>query len=226
MPTDTRVRNRTSPVADARLWAEFAALYLLAPLGMAVLLPPTLLFPALFVVTCLGLALLHRTRGFHWSDLWTGFGRIGWGLVAAGVAATVLVGWAVVRATQPEALFLLPRNAPGMMLMIALLYPFLSALPQEIVFRPLFFRRYGALLPADPRAAVVLNAAIFSLAHLMYWSWIVALMTFAGGLAFAWSYRIRRNFPEAVLLHSLAGIVIFTLGLGVFFYSGNVARPF
>ena len=35
--------------------------------------------------------------------------------------------------------------------MIAALYPLLSALPQEIVFRPLFFRHYGALLPRDPQ---------------------------------------------------------------------------
>ncbi len=60
----------------------------------------------------------------------------------------------------------------------------------------------------------------------MYWSLLVTLMTFAGGLAFAWSYRVRQNFPEAVLLHALAGIVVFAAGLGVFFYSGNITRPF
>ncbi len=38
--------------------------------------------------------------------------------------------------------------------------------------------------------------------------------------------RLRGNFPEAVLLHSLAGIIVFALGLGVYFYSGNVVRPF
>ena len=33
------------------------------------------------------------------------------------------------------------------MAMIVVLYPLLSALPQEIVSRPLFFRRYGLLPP-------------------------------------------------------------------------------
>ena len=94
------------------------------------------------------------------------------------------------------------------------------------MFRPLFFRRYGSLLPDGRVAPIVLNAAIFSFAHLMYWSWVVAAMTFAGGLAFAWSYRVRGNFPEAVVSHSVAGIIVFVLGLGVFFYSGNVERPF
>jgi membrane protease YdiL (CAAX protease family) len=93
------------------------------------------------------------------------------------------------------------------------------------VYRPLFFRRYGAILPRLT-PAIWLNAALFSLAHLMYWSWIVTAMTFSGGLAFAWAYEARRNFPMAVVLHAVAGVVVFLLGLGVFFYSGNVRRPF
>ena len=71
-----------------------------------------------------------------------------------------------------------------------------------------------------------LNAALFSFAHLMYWSWIVAVLTFAGGLVFAWSYRVRGNFAEAVVLHAVAGISVFVLGLGAFFYSGSITRPF
>ena len=67
---------------------------------------------------------------------------------------------------------------------------------------------------------------LFSLAHLMYWSWVVAAFTFLGGLVFAVSYRVRRNFPEAVVVHGVAGVILFWLGLGVVFYSGNVVRPF
>ena len=93
------------------------------------------------------------------------------------------------------------------------------------MFRVLWFRRYGAILP-DGGPGLVLNAAVFSLAHLMYWSWIVAAMTFAGGLAFAWAYRRRGSFAMAVVLHAIAGQIVFALGLGMFFYAGNVTRPF
>ncbi len=51
-------------------------------------------------------------------------------------------------------------------------------------------------------------------------------MTFFGGLAFAWAYEIRRSFPLAVLLHAVAGNLVFLTGLGLYFYSGNVVRPF
>ena len=211
-----------------RAWlrAEFALFYGAAPVALAVLLPPSAMFPALFAVTALGLVLLYLTPGFHWGDLTHGLTRVSPGYIAVFALATGLVGYAVVQATAPQSFLRLPRTQPQLMLTIALLYPVLSALPQEIVFRPLFFRRYGAVLPGSVGLKIALNAAVFSFAHLMYWSWIVAAMTFAGGLVFAASYALRRNFPEAVIAHSVAGVILFALGLGVFFYSGNVDRPF
>lgn len=212
-------------MARRRLLAEFLALYVAAPVGMAVLLPPAALFPALFAVTALGLVLLHRTPGFVWRDLATGLSGIDWRFVFLFAAATAAVGLGVMLLIAPEGLFGLVRQNPLLMLMIALLYPVLSALPQELVFRALFFRRYGPILPGL-RAAIVLNAGLFALAHLMYWSWIVVAMTFAGGLAFGWACAGRGNFPMAVILHALAGVILFALGLGILFYSGNVRRPF
>nr|WP_245972302.1 CPBP family intramembrane glutamic endopeptidase [Rhodovulum robiginosum] len=211
--------------ARQRLWAEFALLFVAAPLAMALALPPAALFPALFTLTALGLGLLHVTEGFHWRELGQGVRRIDWRAVLIFAAVTLAVALAVVFATAPSSAFSLVRERPVLFAMIVLLYPPLSALPQEIVFRPLFFRRYGALLPGL-WPAIALNAGLFSLAHLMYWSWIVAAMTFCGGLAFGWAYEARRNFPMAVAMHSIAGWVLFAVGLGVFFYSGNVTRPF
>ncbi|NRB00183.1 MAG: CPBP family intramembrane metalloprotease [Rhodobacteraceae bacterium] len=218
----------TRPRSGATLWRlrlEFAALFLIAPILMAVVLPPDAMFPALFAVTGLGLLLLHMTPGFHWRELWAGAGKTSPGLIALVAIATALAGYLVMSLTAPHALFSLPLRAPQLMLMIALAYPVLSALPQEIVFRPLFFRRYADVLPTSHSVQIGLNAAVFSLAHLMYWSWIVAVFTFAGGLLFAWSYKVRGSFAEAVLAHSVAGVVLFALGMGVYFYSGNVTRP-
>ncbi|WP_287185948.1 CPBP family intramembrane glutamic endopeptidase [Rhodovulum sp.] len=209
----------------ARLWAEFGALFLAAPLVMAFLLPPSAPFPALFGVTALGLVLLHVTEGFRWSGLVRGLDRIGWRAVGLFALLTAAVAGTVVALHAPEQALILPREQPALFVAVMLLYPPLSALPQEIVFRPLFFRRYGPLLPGL-WPAIVLNAALFSLAHLMFWSWIVAAMTFCGGIAFAWACESRRNFPMAVVLHSVAGWIVFAAGPGMFFYSGNIERPF
>ena len=208
-----------------RLRAEFAGFYLLAPVAGALALPANAMFAMLFTMTALGLGLLHLTPGFAWRDLARGWGRIDWRLVAGVGLLTAVVGLALVTATAPWAAFGLLRERPGLMAAILVLYPAVSALPQEIVFRVLYFRRYGALLPSGP-AGIALNAGVFSLAHLMYWSLLVAAMTFAGGLAFAFAYERRRSLPTAVAAHAVAGNLIFLIGLGVYFYSGNVVRPF
>ncbi len=209
----------------ARLWTEFAALYLAVPTAIAVFLPPRWLFPALFAVTAVGMVLLARTPGFRWASLGEGWREVRAKPVAIFAGLTLAASLLVVLDLAPEMLFGLPRSNPVLWLLVLLLYPVLSALPQELLFRPLFFRRYGALLPRGwPR--VVLNASAFALAHLMYWNVVVGVMTFAGGLVFAVAYEVRRSFPLAVVLHAVAGWILFTIGLGIFFYSGNITRPF
>lgn len=222
--TGTPTHNPAPP--RWRLAAEFGLFFLVAPLLMAVALPPRWMFPMLFAFAAAGLILLHATPGFRWRELAGGMARVNWLWLGLVGLATFLAGLWVMREYVPPRLWFLARRNPELMAMIALLYPFLSALPQEIVFRVLYFRRYGRLLPAARGAGILLNALVFAWAHLMYWSWIVLVMTFLGGLAFAVSYRLRGSFPEAVLAHAIAGLVLFALGLGAFFYSGNVRRPF
>lgn len=60
-------------VTRGLLWAEFAALYLGAPLAIALFMPPRMMFAALFGLTLAGLALLWRTGGFHWQGLLRGW---------------------------------------------------------------------------------------------------------------------------------------------------------
>ncbi|MDE0111027.1 MAG: CPBP family intramembrane metalloprotease [Albidovulum sp.] len=204
---------------------EFLCLFLAAPVFLAVFLPPSAMIPALFSVTILGTILLHRTPGFRWRDLARGWNRIDWKVVAAFAIATTVVSAGILMALLPYRWLAVLRMNPWMWLAIIGLYPFLSALPQEIVFRALFFRRYGPILP-PARAALALNAAVFSLAHLLYWNWIVATLTFAGGLVFAWAYEVRGSFPLAAVLHAVAGNILFTVGIGAFFYTGTISRPF
>ncbi|AXC51006.1 CPBP family intramembrane metalloprotease [Paracoccus suum] len=182
------------------------------------------MFTALFASTLVGIGLLWRTGGFEWRSLVRGWRRVPWAEVALVAAAVLVTGLIVISVLRPAALFSLLRTQPAFMALIWLLYPFLSALPQELVFRALFFHRYRALLPRGP-AMLWINAAIFSLAHLMYWSPVVLAMTLVGGFLFARAY-LSRGFPAAWVLHAVAGNVIFAVGLGAWFYSGAVVRPF
>lgn len=206
-----------------RLAGEFVAFFLVVPVAFAVFVPSSWLFQALFLFMLAGLVLLHFTPGFRWAMLiWSVPDRVAVAgfaaLAAAGIAAAVL--W-----LQPEAFLALPRRDPWLMATIAVFYPLLSALPQELVFRVLYFRRYEPILPKST-AGMWLNAFVFALAHLMYWNWVAVGLTFAGGLAFAWGYKRRGGFATAFLMHALAGLTLFALGLGRYFYSAAVVRPF
>lgn len=215
----------TSDAVRPRLWlmAEFAALYIGAPLAIALFLPPQRMFTALFVFSVAGLLLLWRTGGFRWRNLIRGR-RIPWWEVLGITLATLVSGVVILSLVRPDALFAILRTNPEFLLVIWCFYPLLSALPQELIFRPLFFHRYGSLLP-ERRGAIAINALIFSFAHLMYWSWIVAAMTFVGGWVFARAY-LRHGFPAAWVLHAVAGNILFAVGMGYYFWSGNVVRPF
>ena len=206
------------------LWAEFAALYIGAPLGIAVFMPGNLLFPALAVFSIAGMALLWRTGGFDWHSLIRGWRRVPvWQVVLFGLI-TGLAGWAIIQIARPDYARPLTPERLRFLGVIWLLYPILSALPQELIFRPLFFHRFGSLFP-DQGTAVAVNAFVFSFAHLMYWSVVVAVLTLIGGWIFARAYLIR-GFPSAWILHGIAGNVLFTVGMGAYFWSGAVVRPF
>lgn len=219
----TMAQSQTS-VNRQRLWAEFALLFLGVPLSIALFLPPDRLFVALFVFTLVGLALLWRTGGFRWRGLLVGWSRIRWVQVLTFGLMVGVIGWTIMKTTNPDFIISTSPERLRFLVMLWLVYPLLSALPQELIFRALYFHRYGALFP-QPHIAILINAAVFSFAHLMYWSGVVAILTFAGGVIFAHLY-LRWGFTGAWLVHGVAGNMLFTVGMGTYFWSGNIVRPF
>ncbi|MEP2781909.1 MAG: CPBP family intramembrane glutamic endopeptidase [Pseudoruegeria sp.] len=205
---------------------EFALFFLIGPIAIAIFMPPNFLFPMLFAVMILGLMLLHVTPGFQWRLLRNSWGGVDWRLVLGMAGLTALTSFVVMQLYAPDRLFGLFQRVPWYFFLILIPgYTLLSALPQEIVFRVLFFRRYAEIIPHGP-AALVLNGVIFALAHLMYWSLLVCVLTFFAGVLFAWAYKVKNSLGLAVAGHATAGVVLFLFGMGEFFYSGNVTRPF
>lgn len=208
----------------AARWAEFLGLFVGAPLAIALFLPKGGLFPALAAFSLAGLPLVWLTGEFEWRDLLRGWARIDWLRIAAFGLFVGATGYLVMAATRPG---FVPNTSPERLRFLAVLwvfYPLLSALPQELIFRVLYFHRYAPLIGTD-RAARLVNAAVFSLAHLMYWSAVVAVMTFAGGWIFARLYQ-DKGLPAAWMAHAIAGNMLFSVGMGAYFWSGNVVRPF
>jgi hypothetical protein len=207
-------------VVAARV-AELAGLFVLLPLLLrwGVVAVPRLV--VLGVVTAGCIALLWRDPAFDRRRLFS-IGELRGSLVAIGVrgvaAAAVLL--ALVLALRPEALLEWPRKDPALWLAGIAIYPFLSAWPQEVVYRVFFFHRYQRLF-ADPRSLVAVNALAFGALHTVYPNLVAPLLSVPAGLLLALTYRRTRSVGPVWLEHAIYGLLLFTMGLGEYFYDGR-----
>lgn len=208
----------------AQLWFEFVILFVCIPLAMATVIPTRHAFPTLGIMTLVGLALLAVTSSFRWRSLLPSrFGRH-WPVTVFFVIVASTLLYAVAQHFLPYRLFGLPLERTRLWVLILALYPILSVLPQELLYRALFFERYGALFGGHNRLAILANGLCFGLGHLFYANAVAVTLSTLGGLAFAYAYVTYRSFPLAVLWHTLAGQFVFTIGLGLFFYHGAIGR--
>ncbi len=123
---------------------------------------------------------------------------------------------------MPELFTSFPRTKPLLWVVVMGLYPLLAALPQELLFRVFFFQRYKDLF-ASRTSLIFFNGLSFGLFHLFYANWYAPLLTLAGGWIFAYRYSLTRSLPIVALEHALWGNLLFTIGLGWYFYSGSIS---
>lgn len=210
--------------AHARLWAEWLVLFVGVPLAMTVALGQFSLFAVLWALAAVSVVLLTLTPGFSWRMLWRMPDRGSLLFLLGWTALTGVVSFAVVETLRPGAFLSMPLYRPGLWLLIMVFYPILSAWPQELIYRTLFFERYGALFPSAP-VAIAVNGFAFGLGHLFFMNPVTITMTALGGAVMGWAYLARgRSVLLAWAMHSVAGQIIFTFGLGVYFYHGAIAR--
>ncbi|MDY0042542.1 MAG: CPBP family intramembrane glutamic endopeptidase, partial [Desulforhabdus sp.] len=122
---------------------------------------------------------------------------------------------------HPDIFLGLPENRPLHWFAVLLLYPVLSAYPQEIIYRAWMFHRYRDLV-GDQGVLVVLSAAAFGFAHLFFDNWIAIVLSLAGGFVFANTYLRSRSLLITAIEHGLWGDFLFTVGLGMFLFTGNI----
>lgn len=123
----------------------------------------------------------------------------------------------------PEQLFSLPKRSIPMWLLLMALYPPLSILPQEVIYRSFFLRRYTPLVQNQDYVRV-LCALAFGWMHIIMWNWEAVLLSTIGGVLFADTYQRTRSLAAVCFEHALYGCYVFTIGLGYFFYHANGMR--
>lgn len=206
-----------------KLAIEFITLFLLLPLAYRfspVQLSP---LPILWGVALYCYFQLRRTGGHSFSQVWNiaALPKQLPAILLPWLCFSILAGIAVWR-LAPQSLFVLVRHRPWLWALIMLLYPVLSVYPQSLIYRAFLMMRYPALFPS-PIALVILSAAMFSFMHIIFRNPVAVILTFIGGLLFAWRYHHSGSLAASTFEHALYGCLLFTLGLGEYFYHGRIA---
>jgi membrane protease YdiL (CAAX protease family) len=211
--------------AAGRRWRymEMALLYLAAPFAVDIAvhdhgIPVFIALVPVLAVVLLFLALdrtfsLRRelSRGVPLAQL---FSMLLVLAIGAGIVATYVAEY------HPQLFMELPRNRPQTYQRIMLLYPIMSVIAQEIVYRTFFFHRYGLLFGRAWWLAIVLNGILFGVGHIVIGTPLAIYGTMAVGILFALRYAMTRSFWAVFIEHTLWGWLVFTVGLGRYFFTG------
>jgi len=212
-----------TPVFRLVLVIEMAVIYIGAPLAVTTAVHDLRLpvFIALLPVLAIIVACLlvdptfslrrELTRGFGWATLLSIIAVfvVGGGAVAAYVAHY-----------HPAWFLEFPRNRPETYKKIMLLYPAMSVVVQELVYRTFYFHRYGVLFGRVWWLAIGLNGVLFGFGHIVIGTELALFGTMAMGVLFALRYALTRSYWAVFLEHTLWGALVFTVGLGQFFFTG------
>jgi uncharacterized protein len=204
---------------------ELAVLYIGLPVAMLTRLVPRVPILVLLVASAACAAALATDPTFDPTRFWNARGAREYArevVVELAVLSAILL--ALVAIFARSHLFDLVRNRPGLWLLVMLLYPVLSVYPQELVYRAFFAHRYAPLL-ASQAVRVVVSAGVFAFGHVFFQRpWIAMGLTFLGGLLFAFHYEESHSLLLVSIEHAVFGQVLFTIGLGRYFYSRGTSR--
>jgi uncharacterized protein len=198
---------------------EFLLVFAGIPLLLAFRLIPIRPIPLLGAVAVASTLWLWRDRRFN--NLWLlnqEGARRHWRAVVVRTLLLVTLLGVTVAAFAPHLLFQFVHSAPLVWAMLMVLYPLLSVIPQELVFRAFLFHRYAALF-GSPGVLVTASATAFAFAHIVMGNWISVVLSAFGGILFARTYQQSRSLLLVSAEHALFGNFIFTVGLGEYFLS-------
>ena len=96
------------------------------------------------------------------------------------------------------------------MSILLLFYLLFSVIPQEIIFRFLFFYKYKDYF--NKFEILLLNSLVFSFCHLIYFDIYILLFSFFGNLLFTFNYMQNKSLLVVIVEHFLLGQTLIILG--------------
>ena len=93
---------------------------------------------------------------------------------------------------------------------LLIFYLLFSVIPQEIIFRFLFFYKYKDYF--NKFEILFLNSLVFSFCHLIYFDIYILLFSFFGNLLFTFNYMQNKSLLVVIVEHFLLGQTLIILG--------------
>lgn len=206
------------------LLSELALFMIGVPLVMVYVLPPSAILPVVWAMALFCSRVANKVEKRRFREYWhyAGVTREALLLVVTRfIICAVLLTWVTVT-FRPEMLFSLWNRSHGLWLMVMIMYPVLSVVPQEIIFRRYLFTRFEGLM--SPMALLLVSGLGFGFAHIVFQNWVAPVLCAIGGLMFASTYKRTRSLALVSLEHALYGDFVFTIGLGQYFFHGAVGH--
>ncbi len=203
------------------LICELLAIFVMIPAVIYALLPLPIL-PILWMVTFISMWAVFKDKTFERNSLWRSFElKKNYKDMLKQFLMISAVIMALIYFFIPDHLFFLIKNDPLFWALIMILYPLISVYPQELLYRTFFFHRYKILF--NQRWQIITaNALLFGYMHIIFQNWVAVGLTVLGGFLFASMYERTRSTLFVSVAHALYGDLIFTVGLGSYFYNGTM----
>ena len=158
-----------------------------------------------FVLSKIEKNIFRIQKNIEWKQFWT---QTLLKFIVLAVITIIFVWF-----TNKENLFVVLINKPKLWLMILFFYTFFSVYPQELIYRTFFFQRYQSLFKNE-FLFIIINAIVFSLAHIFFKNSLVLFLTFIGGIIFAYTYKKTKSTVLVSIEHAIYGCWLFTVGMG------------
>jgi membrane protease YdiL (CAAX protease family) len=192
---------------------EFFIIFVLIPVSYAIQYPIWVklsigvfgFFYVLFVLLRYEKMKLRITPNLNWTPF---FQRVL--IQLTGIALLTMAYMWFVDASN---LFIVILNKPLLWLVIVFVYSLFSVYPQELIYRTFFFQRYQSLFKNE-FLFILVNATLFSLAHLFFRNGLVMILTFLGGILFALTFKKTKSTLLVTVEHAIYGSWLFTVGMG------------
>ena len=192
---------------------EFFFIFFLLPIIFFFIPDTKLIFITLYIVFFFSSWKLKKDNTFRISKLKQ---KPDWKFVFLYSIIFSLLGFLYTFLLDKNLLFIFPKQHPEVWLLVIILYPFFSVIPQELIYRVYFFQRYKNILSKNLIINYFINSFIFSYAHIVFQNYHAVIITALVSPIFCYSYE-RKSFLTCILIHSIGGLTIFTYGLGKFF---------